>query len=517
MPLSRTRLPAGTPRGAIRTVAIRCVVALCLATLAMSPTMTAPAAVANLMDAPASSVSVFGTAASPRSAAASESASVTLGLRFTPKVAGALTAIRFYRHAETKGPHTGNLWDARGNLLATIRFPRSSVVGWHTAELSKPVQLQAGREYLASYRAPQGRYAADVGFFERGLDRPHLTVPQGAGVYSYATNTMPRNNYRNTNYYVDVEFIPAGSSKTSKPISAPEPTPTSPSAGASGPGWTVNASNVGLAPHGLSCAQLPVYSGGEFVPRGTVISGQRISSMLNLSAGSITIERSCIQPTSVGRGLPAVTTTNNNKGTLTPTRVVIRDSEFDGSLLSKELAAYSTGFIGIADLSRNYIHGFGSGIAIMNAGSTLDSIIERNYVTGLVAWGNGATTGNHSDAFTVRDFTAAERANRSLVIRQNRFDCDSGNDTGALFIQTFAGRIDNVLVEENLLEGRGYQLALEQTNSPYSNMRAVNNRFSGTGWGSAYVAHGPGWAQWKNNHIYNSHSPDGQGVAVRQP
>lgn len=67
------------------------------------------------------------------------------------------------------------------------------------------------------------------------------------------------------------------------------------------------------------------------------------------------------------------------------------------------------------------------------------------------AWGDPATTGNHSDGFTVRDFPAGP--GRLLIVRNNRIDCDSGNDTGAFFVQTYGGNIDNVAASGNLLEG----------------------------------------------------------------
>ncbi|UUT34486.1 hypothetical protein [Microbacterium elymi] len=279
----------------------------------------------------------------------------------------------------------------------------------------------------------------------------------------------------------------------------------------------MNAKTVGLAPLGLSCATLPRYSGSADVPAGTVISGKLITSGLNLSAGNITIEKSCIQPTSAGRGMPIISTQDYNTFKIASSKVTVRDSEIDGSKLSKESAAWATGTMGNANLVSNYIHGFGSGIAVMKSGSSLDVRIERNYVTDLIAWGDPATTGNHCDAFTVRDFTAASRADRQLAIVDNRFDANSGNDTGALFIQSYSGRIDNVLVQGNYLEGNGYQMGVNELNDPYSNLRAVNNRFSGTGFGATYVQRGPGWAQWADNYIYSSSGADAKGSVVRQP
>lgn len=279
----------------------------------------------------------------------------------------------------------------------------------------------------------------------------------------------------------------------------------------------LTAGSTGLAPHGLTCAELRPYTGPDQVPAGATISRRRFAGPLDLSAGGITIEQSCFQPTAVWRGLPVTSTTDNDTGTPVRSPVVIRDSEFDGSLLPSEDAAFSTGFIGVADLTGNYLHGLGSGFAIMNAGQELDARIEGNYVTGLVAWGDGATTGNHSSAFTVRDFSAATRPDRRLVVRGNRFDSRSGNDTGALFIQTDTGPIDHVLVEGNLLEGNGYQLGLEEKNFPYSDIRVVGNRATGTGWGAAYVTGGPGPSRWQDNHLFDPHADGGRGEPLPRP
>lgn len=282
-------------------------------------------------------------------------------------------------------------------------------------------------------------------------------------------------------------------------------------------GWGITPSNVGLRRLGLSCDRLPAYRGPQRVPAGTTISGRLISSGLDLSAGGITVERSCIRPTGAAPGMPIVGTTNYDSMRPTPSKVIIRDSDIDGSRLSATAAARATGFIGVADLVRNYIHRFGSGIAIMNAGTELDSLVAQNYVTGLVATGDPAGDGTHSDAFTVRDFDIASRPGRKLIVRGNRFDCDSGADTGALFIQTYSGPIGNVLVQRNLLEGGGYQLGLNGARHKYSNMRAVGNRFSGTGWGPAYVQGGPGWAAWEGNHLHEKGDVSAEGAVVGRP
>lgn len=287
-------------------------------------------------------------------------------------------------------------------------------------------------------------------------------------------------------------------------------------------GWQLTSANTGLTAVGLSCGSLPLYTGPEEVPSGTTISQKRITGGLMLSAGNITIDRVCFQPTSAGIGYPLVTTTNTNicdgNGCQSALgKVTISNSEFDGSLLGAQEAAFTTAFIGIADLVNNYIHGFGSGIGLMNTGSSISAVVEGNYVTQLKAFGDPGGSGNHSDGFTIRDFDASSSPTRTAVVRNNRFDCSSGNDTGALFLQTYAGRIDNVTISGNLLEGSGYQLGLNLLNSPYSNLVATNNRLTNTGYGAAYVQGGVGWAQWSQNYVNAVGQPNNQGAVIPQP
>jgi hypothetical protein len=497
---------------------------------------------------------IFADNLKPAVAADPDRSSVELGVRFSPQNDGDVTGLQYYQGAKTDVTSV-TLWSSSGKALASASFRPSRTNGWNTVNLTKAVHLAAGATYVVSYHAPRGAYVVTENDLNKARSQNGFSLGANAGVYRYGGVSMPQNTYRGSNYLADVVFrtslrgsegatkpdptptpTPTKTStptptptKTSTPTPTPTPTPTktstptptptpsAPPAGGSvstsGAGWTVTAKTVGLAPFGLSCASLPKYTGSDIVPAGTTISGKLITTSLDLSAGNITIDKSCIQPTSVGKGMPVVATQSYSSMKITTAKVTISNSEFDASKLSAEYAAWATAFIGIADLQSNYVHGFGSGLAIMNSGTSLDATVERNYVTGLVTWGDAKTTGTHSDAFTVRDFSDAQRSTRQLIVRNNRFDCNSGQDTGALFLQTYAGRIDNVTVEGNLLEGGGYQLGLNQMNYAYSNMRATNNRFTGT----AYVQGGGGWSQWADNYLYSSSATDGKGKVVSEP
>lgn len=287
-------------------------------------------------------------------------------------------------------------------------------------------------------------------------------------------------------------------------------------------GWELTPTNVGLAPHGLDCDTLPVYTGTDTPVAGTVISEKRINTNLFVYKGPITITKSCIKPTSNGpHGLISTwdTLCPHPQCVPEPTgQVTITDSEIDGSLMSNQAVAYSAAFMGVGILERNYIHDTGSGIAFYNTGTINTASAINNYVHRMRAYGNAATTGSHNETATIRDYSTSGNPNRQLVIRGNHFNIDSGNDSGALFIQAYAGPINNVTVQNNYMLGNSYQLVLEAHNAGYgNNMRSINNRFSGTGYGVGYTTGGSGWAVWTDNHIYNAGNADGKGAVANEP
>lgn len=277
-------------------------------------------------------------------------------------------------------------------------------------------------------------------------------------------------------------------------------------------GWQLTRHNTGLAKHGINGERLPLYTGLMKPAAGTVIRGKKITTALDLSNGNITIERCLIQPTSSGAFV--LEGFNVNTEIPAPTPITIRDCTIEASAMSEYNAAWSTGIRVIGTITGSYISGFGSGIAIMGLGNQHDCLIEGNYVANLRSWGDGATDGNHCDAFTIRDFSNAVVPARQITVQNNRFDCTTANATGACFLQTYSGRIDNALIQGNLLEGGGYNFGLNHLNHPYSNIRSINNRFGPTGFGTHYVQGGSGFTAWTDNCLNAPGQPDNRGVAV---
>ena len=197
--------------------------------------MTAPYSWSFTTAAPPSCpCTIWPSSATPANAAASDSGSVELGVKFRADVSGYITGIRFYKGAGNTGTHIGNLWDTGGGLLATAGFTGESASGWQQVSFGSSVPVTAGSTYVASYFAPNGHYAYDGGYFSvSGADSPPLHAQANAvspdGVYSYAgTSSFPTSPGNGANYWVDVVF------NLTAPVTPPTVSSTTPAAGATG-------------------------------------------------------------------------------------------------------------------------------------------------------------------------------------------------------------------------------------------------------------------------------------------
>ncbi|NML18839.1 DUF4082 domain-containing protein [Azohydromonas sp. G-1-1-14] len=159
----------------------------------------------------------FSSSSTPNTPSDPDGATVNVGVKFRTDQNGYITAIRFYKGSGNTGTHVGALWRAdTGALLATTTFVNETATGWQQANFSSPVPVTAGVVYVASYRAPNGHYAADTGYFSSaGVDSGplHLLrdgVNGGNGVYAYGGSSVlfPSSTYQASNYWVDVVFRP---------------------------------------------------------------------------------------------------------------------------------------------------------------------------------------------------------------------------------------------------------------------------------------------------------------------
>ena len=174
--------------------------------------------------------------ATPTTPSDPDTSAVELGVKFRTDVDGFITAVRFYKGANNTGTHVGNLWTSGGALLATATFTGETASGWQQVSFATPVQVTANTVYVASYFAPNGRYAGDNNYFANsGVTNPPITLLQngvsgGNGVYRYGSSSgFPSSSFQSTNYWVDVVFV----TSTGPDTTPPTVTATSPVNGAS--------------------------------------------------------------------------------------------------------------------------------------------------------------------------------------------------------------------------------------------------------------------------------------------
>lgn len=135
-----------------------------------------------------------------------DSNAVTLGVRFTPTVSGAIAGIKYYKGTGNTETHVGSLWTASGTPLASATFVNESASGWQTLFFGQSVPVQAGTEYVAAYRTEVGAYSGTLfDFSGDGFTRGPLRVGTEAGMFTYQAGFPGTSS--STNYFVDVVFV----------------------------------------------------------------------------------------------------------------------------------------------------------------------------------------------------------------------------------------------------------------------------------------------------------------------
>lgn len=222
-PAPKTNAPT-TPRYGSIAVALATLLA---AVVTIGPMATPPASAVV-------SETILGSDAATGLLEHSDTNAVEVGTRFTALSDGTATGMRFWKSRDSVATHGGTLWTGSGTKLAAATFSNETASGWQTTEFSQPVTLKAGQSYVVSYYAPRGAYAATQDFTGTSQS-PSLRIAAGAGTYAYGSSSrFPTSTFRNSMYWVDVNFTPAAvpaPEPTPPPTSPPSPVPTPPSTG----------------------------------------------------------------------------------------------------------------------------------------------------------------------------------------------------------------------------------------------------------------------------------------------
>ncbi|MEV4348599.1 DUF4082 domain-containing protein [Actinoplanes sp. NPDC049596] len=207
--------------------------------------------------------SIWPTTATPANPSDSDTAAVEVGVKFRADSDGFVTGVRFYKGSANTGTHVGHLWSANGTNLGTVTFTGETASGWQSATFASPVAINANTTYVASYYAPNGRYAGDDGAFAAaGVDNAPLHalrdgVDGANGVYRYGTGGgFPTNTWQSANYWVDVVFETSAADTT-----PPAVTGTSPASGDTGVATTATVSATLNEPLQTGTAALAVRAG----------------------------------------------------------------------------------------------------------------------------------------------------------------------------------------------------------------------------------------------------------------
>jgi hypothetical protein len=167
--------------------------------------------------APSPNSTLWSASAVPTTADGGDARSIELGVKFTASANGYVTGVEFYKATANTGTHTGSLWSATGQLLATGTFTNETSNGWQTLVFSTPVAVTAGTTYVASYHTNVGHYSLNRPYFNAPYTSGMLTVPTSGGVYIYGNSAFPTNSYMATNYWVDVQFTTIAPVDTTSP------------------------------------------------------------------------------------------------------------------------------------------------------------------------------------------------------------------------------------------------------------------------------------------------------------
>ncbi|HOZ57363.1 MAG TPA: DUF4082 domain-containing protein [Nakamurella multipartita] len=503
------RLNAVTKGGPRKRLTILTAVGLLIATAAVS------AAGSTVASASPAGYSIWPASTTPAVPADPETGSVQLGVQFSSSTAGTITAIRYYKSAQNTGTHIGKIWGPNGQALASVTFTNEATSGWQQAELSEPVAVTAGAKYTASYRAPNGRYAADVDALSPSRPRVSNALTATQGVYSYGDG-VPTSTWRNANYYVDVLFNPsstpsstaASSTRTTTATTTTRPStststattprtttspttttttrPTSSTSTSTTRSTTTTTTTTSAGSGSGSCSSAANTAGGADpwggCWPGSNNTGVKAGTSLAVRTGNLTITqadyvlentevRGCI---TLGSGANNVIIRNvrvkancsflilNDAGA---TGLQVTDTELDGN----NNAGNDAGIGGRNyTLTRVNIHSTGDGI---KAGSNV--VIQDSYVHDLYIAGD-----SHNDGLQSLDAVG-------LTIRHNTIIVKDGGTSAIIFSQNSGSgwQMRNVQVNRNLMAGGAYTVYggyLRGTDDPNraSNISITDNRFS---------------------------------------
>ncbi len=158
-------------------------------------------------------VTLFG-GAKPRSGP-SDGRGIEVGVEFTSRSAGRVTALRYYRQKGRPSPRSIALWTAKGKKIVRVKLPKKQATtaakrsAWHAVALRKPVRVPAGKRVVVSYYLPHGKAPRTRDFYPRKTWKsgPLRVKRADNGLYRRAGRSrFPTKVKKGANFFVDVVF-----------------------------------------------------------------------------------------------------------------------------------------------------------------------------------------------------------------------------------------------------------------------------------------------------------------------
>ncbi|MFP2908472.1 DUF4082 domain-containing protein [Pyxidicoccus sp. 3LFB2] len=448
----------------------------------------------------AGEVSLFPDTARPAVAMDSDTGAVELGMKFRLSVPGTLRGVRFYKGgAQNVGPHRVRLWSRDGTKLAEANSTSETTSGWQTVRFAAPINVSAGTTYVVSYYASAGRYAATVGGFNsekvRGPIRGLASGVDGVnGVYRYGGG-FPTQGYQNTDYAVDVVFLPEGTTGDTQAPSTPAGLVASAaSSSVINLGWNASTDNVAVTAYDVfrNGVQVGSTAGVTYADTGLAASTSYSYSVKardaagNVSAASSTVTATT-RPTSPTGGFPNASNTGVPAGTqLTPytgpCTITVANTVIDSKTVNCDLAIRAAGVIirnskingSVATDENSTGYSFTITDSHVDAGDRIVTGVGAVNFTAIRVHVQGGNRSMHCwhdceirDSYvhgqmTDETGTAHEsgiRMGRNVILRHNTITCDApdvppdaGCSAGLTGYGDFAP-VENNLVENNYFPG----------------------------------------------------------------
>jgi len=203
-----------------------------------------------------------------------------LGTSFQSTVNGKIIAIRFWKAAGETGTHTGRLWSATGQLLASVTFVDETSSGWQQQALATSLAIAANTTYVVSVNTRNTFYVATGGgLASQVVSGNLLSVVGNNGLYGSPAQ-FPTNSWQNSNYFRDIAFVPTTTDTlTSLTLSS-----------TSVPGGTSLTGTVTLSGPALSTGAVVALSsnnGAATVPPSVTVAGGK--STANFTIGTTAV------------------------------------------------------------------------------------------------------------------------------------------------------------------------------------------------------------------------------------